>query len=436
MDFITADPIKLYKKYLIPSMGSALAVSIYSFVDTIAVGQSEGELGAAAMAVICPLFGFMVFLSILCGIGGSVLLSAARGEGKPEKANAFFTIALGMIIVLTLIFWGLLLLFHDPIFMFLGADEVILAKVMEYAKWIIWTFPVFIAPTFIGSFLRNDGAPMLDMAAVIIGGCVNMFGDWFFVFPLGMRMEGAAIATVLGTSLQVLIMCGHFFRKKCGLRLVKPGNWWRGVRKICLIGVGAGILDLGTVLIAVLMNNQIMRYGGPVELAVYGVVSAISPLFQAFFGGVGQTIQPLVSANCGAGETERTRLFWRFGLITSLMIGVLTSCLGEFFPVPIARLFMDASPEAIAIVPSVFQPYFLLFVPLGVTVLATYYLQAILHGKISMLIALLRSALVSGLLICLLPLRWGLAGVWLALPVSELLVMLIALFYIRKRRLG
>ena len=90
MDFITADPIKLYKKYLIPSMGSALAVSIYSFVDTIAVGQSEGELGAAAMAVICPLFGFMVFLSILCGIGGSVLLSAARGEGKPEKANAFF----------------------------------------------------------------------------------------------------------------------------------------------------------------------------------------------------------------------------------------------------------------------------------------------------------------------------------------------------------
>ena len=97
---------------------------------------------------------------------------------------------------------------------------------------------------------------------------------------------------------------------------------------------------------------------------------------------------------------------------------------------------MDASPEAIAIVPSVFQPYFLLFVPLGVTVLATYYLQAILHGKISMLIALFRSALVSGLLICLLPLRWGLAGVWLALPVSELLVMLIALFYIRKRRLG
>lgn len=435
MDFITADPKKLYKKYLIPSMGSALAVSIYSFVDTIAVGQSEGELGAAAMAVICPLFGFLVFLSILCGIGGSVLLSAARGEGKPEKANAFFTIALGMIIVLTLIFWGILLLFHDPIFMFLGADEVILEKVMEYAKWIIWAFPAFIAPTFIGSFLRNDGAPTLNMAAVIIGGCVNMFGDWFFVFPLGMGMEGAAIATVLGSVVQMIMMCGHFFRKKCGLRLVKPGNWRRGVRKICLIGVGAGILDLGTVFIAVLMNNQIMRYGGPVELAVYGVAASISPLFQALFGGVGQTIQPLVSANCGAEKTERTRLFWRYGLLTSAAIGVLITCLGECFPVLIVRLFMDASPEALAIAPGVFRPYFLLFVPLGVTVLATYYLQAMLHGKASMLIALLRSALVSGLLICLLPLRWGLTGVWLALPVSEVLVMAGALFYIRKRRL-
>lgn len=435
MDFITADPKKLYKKYLIPSMGSALAVSIYSFVDTIAVGQSEGELGAAAMAVISPLYSFLVFLSVLCGIGGSVLLSASRGEGKPEKANAFFTTAVGMIALLTLIFWGLLLLFHDPIFLFFGADEIILEKVMEYAQWIIWFFPVFTAPVFIGSFLRNDGAPELDMTAVLIGGCVNMFGDWFFVFPLGMGMEGAAVATVLGTSLQVLIMCGHFFRKKCGLRLVKPENWRKGVRKICLIGVGAGILDLGTVFIAILMNNQIMRYGGPVELAVYGVAASISPLFQALFGGVGQTIQPLVSANCGAGKTERTRLFWRYGLVTSLVIGVLTSCLGEFFPVPIVRLFMDASPEALAIAPGVFRPYFLLFVPLGVTVLATYYLQASLYGRMSMFIALLRSVFVSGLFICLLPLCWGLTGVWLALPVSELLVMLIALFYIRKRRL-
>ena len=94
MNFLTDNPRKLYTQFLLPSLGSALVMSIYSFVDTIAVGQSEGELGSAAMAVISPLYGVLVFLAILCGVGGSVLMSNARGEGNTEKGNACYTAAL------------------------------------------------------------------------------------------------------------------------------------------------------------------------------------------------------------------------------------------------------------------------------------------------------------------------------------------------------
>lgn len=94
MDFLTENVNKLYTKFLMASMCSALVMSIYSFVDTIAVGQSEGTLGAAAMAVITPLYGIMVFLAILVGIGGSVLLGNAKGEGNEEKGNAYFTASL------------------------------------------------------------------------------------------------------------------------------------------------------------------------------------------------------------------------------------------------------------------------------------------------------------------------------------------------------
>ena len=132
-------------------------------------------------------------------------------------------------------------------------------KVMEYARWLIWFLPVFILPTFISSFVRNDGAPGLAMAAVIIGGCVNIFGDWFFCFPLGMGMTGAAIATVLGTCIQVLVMCSHFLSKKCTLRFVKPNHIAPAIRQTLSIGFGASVLDLGTVILAVIMNNQIMR---------------------------------------------------------------------------------------------------------------------------------------------------------------------------------
>ena len=119
MNFLNDNVKKLYRKYLSASMCSALVMSIYSFVDTIAVGQSEGTLGAAAMAVITPLYGILVFLAILVGIGGSVLMSNAKGEGNEEKGNAYFTASIILMGVLMVVFWFVFILFHKEIFTFL-----------------------------------------------------------------------------------------------------------------------------------------------------------------------------------------------------------------------------------------------------------------------------------------------------------------------------
>ena len=433
MDFITGDIKQLYRKFLTASMASAMVMSIYSFVDTIAVGQSEGPAGAAAMAVITPLYGVLIFLGILCGVGGSVLYGNARGEGKEEKANALFTAATGLMLFLILLVWIIFALFHQQIFTFFGADAELMPKVMEYARWLIWFLPVFILPTFISSFIRNDGAPGLAMAAVIIGGCVNIFGDWFFVFPLGLGMTGAAIATVLGTSVQVIIMCIHFFTKKCTLRIVKPNHVKPAICQTLGIGFGASVLDLGTVILSIIMNNQIMRYGDTNALAVYGVVATITSLFQALYCGVGQAIQPIVSANCGAMQADRIKQVWKMSLTTVIVLGIGFTSVGELFPTQIVRLFMDVTPEVLTVAPGIIRPFFLLFLFLGITVLATYHLQSIMHGTMSMVIAILRSVVISGLLIYVLPLFVGILGVWVAMPISELIVAIIALIYIQKR---
>ncbi|MBQ2777113.1 MAG: multidrug transporter MatE [Peptococcaceae bacterium] len=433
MDFITGDIKQLYRKFLTASMASAMVMSIYSFVDTIAVGQSEGPAGAAAMAVITPLYGVLIFLGILCGVGGSVLYGNARGEGKEEKANALFTAATGLMLFLILLVWIIFALFHQQIFTFFGADAELMPKVMEYARWLIWFLPVFILPTFISSFIRNDGAPGLAMAAVIIGGCVNIFGDWFFVFPLGLGMTGAAMATVLGTSVQVIIMCIHFFTKKCTLRIVKPNHVKPAICQTLGIGFGASVLDLGTVILSIIMNNQIMRYGDTNALAVYGVVATITSLFQALYCGVGQAIQPIVSANCGAMQTDRIKQVWKMSLTTVIVLGIGFTAIGELFPTQIVRLFMDVTPEVLAAAPGIIRPFFLLFLFLGVTVLATYHLQSIMHGRMSMMIAVLRSVVISGLLIYILPLVMGILGVWVAMPISELIVAVIAVLYVHNR---
>ncbi len=411
-------------------MCSALVLSIYSFVDTIAVGQSEGAIGAAAMAVITPLYEVLVFLAILIGIGGSVLMSNAKGEGKDEKGNAYFTASLILVAILAAITWLAFILFHEEIFTFFGADAELMPKVMEYAGWIIRFLPLFIAEPFLAAFIRNDGAPALVMGAVLTGGAVNMFLDWYLVFPVGLGMQGAAIATVIGTTVQVIILCAHFFRKKCNLKIVKPYKISSAVRHIFFIGFGAGVLNLGMVVLTIVMNNQIMRYSGATELAVFGVIVTVTSLFNAFFSGVGQAIQPLVSANHGAGNVERIKSFWRMSLGTALVLGMTFTAIGELIPVPMVRLFVKATPDMISAAPAIVRMFSVLYIPLGITVLSTYYLQSVMRDKMSMMIAILRSVVVSGLLIYVLPLFFDTVGIWIAMPISETIVAVIALCYI------
>lgn len=433
MDFIRDDIRTLYFKFLLPSMASAIVMSIYSFVDAIAVGQSEGASGTAAMAVIAPVYGVIVFLSLLCGIGGSVMMSMAKGEGNEEKGNACFTVSVLCMSILTGIAWAIFLLFREPIFTLFGANAEIMPKTVEYGRWIVWFLPAFIFPIFIGAFIRNDGAPKLAMTAVIIGGCVNMFGDWFLVFPLGMGMNGAAIATVIGTSVQALIMASHFFRKSCGLKLVKPHHMLRGFRRLLQIGIGASVLELGAVVIGMLMNNQILKYGDTVELAVYGAIATIMSLFQALFGGVGQAIQPLVSSNFGAKEPDRIRRAWSLSIITVIAFGIVFTMLGEFFPLQITRLFIKATPEVLAAAPEIFRLYFPLFLFLGITVLADYYLQSVMEEKMSVVIGLLHSVIASSILIRSMPVFWEMRGVWLAMPIAEFITASVGLLYVVKK---
>lgn len=433
MNFLTDSPKKLYGKFLSASVFSALVVSVYAFVDTIAVGQSEGPLGTAAMAVITPLYGLFNFFSILCGIGGSVQMSRARGEGKTEKGNAYFTSSLILMTAIAAVFWIILIFFHKYIFTFFGANEELMPKVMSYAKWMLMFFPAFISPAFLGALIRNDGAPNLVMTAVITGGCTNIFGDWFFVFPLGMGMEGAAVATVLGILVQIFIMCTHFFRKRCTLKLVKPYSLLKAAGNILKVGFGSGIIELGTVITAVLMNNQIMKHGTTAHLAVYGVIVTIFQLFSAIFSGVGQAIQPIVSSNYGAGNHGRNREFLKMSLVTVLCFGVLFTAIGELLPVQITKLFIKATPEVIAAAPIIFRLFFPLFIPSGISVLAIYYLQSTMGHKMAMTVSVLKGIVLSGIFIILFPVFWGINGVWTAMPCAELLTAAAALYFIKSR---
>lgn len=427
MDLLNDRVDKLYFRFLLSAMGSAVVISIYSFVDTIAIGKAESEAGSAAMAVLLPYFAIMSFLAVLCGMGGAVLMSQAFGEGNKPKGQRYFTVSCMLMGLVMVFFWTLSIAIKDKLFLLFGASEEMLPKVMEYGNLLTYCFPLFVYPNFLGCFVRNDKAPVHVMSAVILGGIVNIIGDIVFVFPMKMGMFGAALATVTGAAVQSIVMTLHLFKKRSNLHFVKPVGLSHTLLVIATTGFSAGILELGTVVISCVMNNQIMKYGTNAHLAVFGIISTIAALWQALFSGVGLAVQPISSANYGARKPSRIRKTLFLGASSILLLGTVFTLIGELLPVQTIKLFMTATPDVIAAAPRMTRLFSIWYFFLGINALGVYYLQAISQARLSFILAALRSVVLSVLFMYLLPLSLGFDGVMLSLPISEAIVSLLTI---------
>ena len=427
MDLLKDKIGSLYLKFLAPSLFSALVTTIYSFVDTIAIGKGVGTDGAAACAVIYPIMGVASLFGFLCGIGGSVRFGKARGESRMEKANAYYTASLILVLVLTALVWPFTALFRKEIFTLFGASSALMPLVLEYGDWIIGTFPAFILSAYFTCMVRCDGAPNVVMGAVIAGGDFNVFGDWFLVFPMGMGMAGAAIATAGGTVIQLFVLCAYLFSQKSSLQLVRPWKLTKAFFKSVTAGFSASVLEFAFIILTCILNKQIMRYVGETALAVFGVVLTCSGMFQHIFTGVGQTIQPIATTNFGAGQIRRIASLRRISELTVIAMGIVFMLSGILFPAQIICFFMDATPEVLSAAPGIMRIYFISFLFMGINIWATFYFQSILRTRTSTVLSLLRGLILSGLLLYLLPAWLGLDGVWWAMVLTEGIVAAVTL---------
>ncbi len=429
MDLIKDDVRKLFYKFLIPAISSAVAVAAYSLVDTIAIGQGVGPDGTAACALVLPIFSIANFIALLCGVGGSVLMSRARGGGNREKGDAYFTASIVLVAGLTLIAWTLGNLFQEQFYRLCGADDLLMPYAKEYGAWIFAFMPSFVMTAFLGCFVRTDGSPRFAMCSTLIGGVVNIIGDWLFVFPLNMGMAGAAIATVMGSVVQALLLLGYILLRKTSLKLAKPFRWMPAFQKIMVTGFSAGIGALAVIAISFIANNQIMKYAGGAALAVYGVLGTVSALFTSIFSGIGQAIQPIASENYGAGNPDRCWTAEKLGMKSAILFGTLFAAISIAFPVEVAGVFMKMTPEVEEVTPYIMRVFSLSYIPQAVSVFCVYYLQSVVHPKMATLISLLRGIILNGAFLMIFPLIVGGNGIWWAIFTAELVTMLIAAFY-------
>ena len=433
MDLLNGTIKQLYLRYLAASFGSALITSVYGLVDMVMVGQYHGPTGSAAMAVVAPVWNLLYSFGLLTGIGGSVLLSTHRGSDPDgSKGNEYFSAAVLLTAVLSLLLWLALILFEDSLLILFGADSALLPLAKQYLVPVRWAAPVFLFTQLLSAFLRNDSNPGLAAKAVMIGGGFNVIGDYLLVFTLDLGILGAGIATVCGACLSLAMMVTHFFSSRNTLKLVWPSQLLFKAGQILSTGFSTFFIDIAMGILTVLFNRQIMRYSGADALAVYGIIVNISTFVQCCAYGIGQAAQPILSTNFGARKSERIRVLVRYNLITVAIVSAVWVALTLAVPNAFVRLFMTPTPSVLQIAPGILRGYCLSFSLLPLNIYSTYYFQSVMKPGISFLISVTRGVAVSGALILLLPTLFGGNALWAAMPITELITAFLVVFFMRR----
>lgn len=425
---------KLFFRYLIPAIMGTMVTSIYVLADTIIIGKGIGIDAMAALNIVLPLFNIFFGNGLLFGVGGSVLMAIARGRGDAKAGECYFTVATILNFVTCILYTILLWIFMEPIAKFLGATEVTMPYIRNYAPYVIAGLSVFAFSTFLQTFVRNDGAPKLAMIAVVTGGISNVFLDILFVYPLDMGMAGAAIASVIGSGITVFILLFHFASQSNGLRFSLHGFSISYVKNIFANGFTSFLVEITSGIVMFVFNIEILKVVGDVGISMYGVICNTAIIIICLCNGINQAAQPIISTNHGAGLQERILAVRGLGLKTAFIICSIPAVIGLIVPNLFTYIFLNPNEEILAMSPIAIRTYFIGFFVTGVNMFIVGYFQSVVKPGISLLLCLLRGCVLSILFVSVLAPVFGIVGIWAAVPLGEFVTLFIALYFMKQTR--
>lgn len=427
------DPVsKIFYHYLVPAISGTMVTSIYVLADSIIIGKGIGSDALAALNIVLPLFNIFFGIGLLFGIGGSVLMSIARGAGDYKRGENYYSIAFILNAFTSILCTLLLLWFMEPIVTFLGATDITLPYIRNYAPYIIIGLSSFSFSSFFQTFVRNDGSPKLSMIAVMSGGILNIILDIIFVYPLKMGMKGAAVASVLGAACTVVILLFHFLSKTNGLHFNLSGGTLKQIPNILTNGFTSFFVEIAAGIVMFIFNLQILKHIGEVGITMYGVIANTSIIVTCLCNGINQAAQPIASMNYGAGLTSRVEQLKKLGMKTAFVVCSVIAIIGIIVPNLFTNIFIHPTAEILELSSIAVRTYFIGFFFMGMNMFIIGYFQATLNPLLSFVLCLSRGCLFSLLFVFLLPPFIGVIGIWAAMPLAELVSFVISIYFVKK----
>lgn len=424
MDLRTDSIPKLLWSFSVPSLIGTLANALYNVVDRAYIGHGVGALAISGLALTFPLMNLLGAFGMLVGQGAAARVSLMLGNGNMRGANSILSNALFLSLINYVAVSSLCYVFLDEILVAFGGSDLTVSYARDYMRIII-PGHIFTSLSFgFNNIMRASGHPKLAMYTLLIGATLNVILDPVFIYVFGMGIEGVAYATVISMFISTVWIMSFFvsgnhtlrFKSEC-MRIDGKIIW-----AILSIGLSPFLLNVGLSAVNLIMNHTLRMYGGDLAIGAFGIVTSFTTLVIMSIIGLCQGMQPIVGYNYGAGLYGRVRKTLKLCVVIATSIVSVGWLMCICVPEAIAGCF-TSDPDLIDITVNGLRFYTAVFFIVGFHVVTVNYFQSVGRAGISVLLSLSRQILFLIPMILLLPSKWGLNGVWMAQPVSDILAV-------------
>ena len=427
-----------YKKllrFVLPSIIMMIFTSIYGIVDGLFVSNYVGKTAFAAVNLVMPIMMGVSALGFMIGTGGSAIVAKTLGEGEHKKANAYFSLLVYVTFIGGIVFSICGMLLVRPVASLLGAEGTLLDNCVLYGRICFISMPAFMLQNIFQSFFVTAEKPKLGLVVIIIAGVTNMILDYLFIAVLGWGLPGAAIATVTGECIGGFFPVLYFARKNSSLLKLGKTNFNGSVLlKACTNGSSELMTNLSSSLVNSLYNLQLMKYTGENGVAAYGAIMYVNFIFISIFLGYSVGSAPIVSYHYGAGNRDELKNMFKKSTCLIAIWGILLVVLAHIIAGPLTKIFVGYDAELYALTMHGFLIYSFTYLINGCNIYASSFFTALNNGLISALISFLRTLVFQLAAVMLLPLIFGLDGIWSAIIVAEAITLCMTLFFVFSQR--
>lgn len=414
---------KEFAKYSFFSVLGMMGISCYILADTFFVSNGLGTNGLAALNLAIPVYNFIHGSGLMLGMGGATKFSICKSQNDYKNTNIIFTNTIYLAAVFAFLFVIAGLVFSSPLALLLGADAQTLTMTNTYLKCLLFFAPAFIMNDVLLCFVRNDGNPQLSMIAMLTGSFSNIILDYIFIFPLKMGIFGAVLATGFAPVISITILSRHWLKKDIGFHLTRTGFHFNVMRTLMSLGFPSLIAQLSSGIVMITFNALILKHQGNTGVAAYGIIANIALVVTAIYEGIAQGIQPLISNFYGCRNHKNIQQVFRYALLTILVVSAGIYLVIFLCANPVTTIFnKEHNPLLQEIAVYGLRLYFTSAAFVGFNIIMAIFFTSTEHMVPAHIISILRGLVLIIPMAFLLSAFWGMTGIWLSYPITELVV--------------